>query len=216
MGTSFSTTQKPNRERLTGAQRRAAIIEAAIDLFASRGFRGTTTREIAAAVGVTEPVLYQHFETKRGLYDAILESMVREPAARDIKAIEEAGETIEIRDFFTRIAGVLIDWYLEDPRFARLLMFAALEQNELSQMSYEQKVVGLYRLITGYLDQQMNSGRLRRMDSLLAARAFIGMVSHQGIIFSIYKPGELHGGRDVIVSTIVDIFLQGIESRTHE
>ncbi len=54
---------KGNRERLTGPQRRVAILNAAIDLFASRGFQGTTTREIAAAVGVTEPVLYQHFET---------------------------------------------------------------------------------------------------------------------------------------------------------
>ena len=65
---------KANRERLSGAQRRAAILDAAIELFASRGFRGVTTREIAAAVGVTEPVLYQHFPSKRDLYTAIIES----------------------------------------------------------------------------------------------------------------------------------------------
>ena len=54
------------------------------------------------------------------------------------------------------------------------------------------------------------------MDPLIAARAFAGMLSHQGIIFAIHSPGELPGGRESIVSTIVDIFLQGIENRTYE
>ncbi|MFM9597624.1 TetR/AcrR family transcriptional regulator, partial [Streptomyces scabiei] len=58
--------------RLSRAERRAAIIEAAIELFSEKGFRGTTTRELAQAVGVSEPVLYQHFATKKELYIAIL------------------------------------------------------------------------------------------------------------------------------------------------
>jgi AcrR family transcriptional regulator len=48
----------PKRQRLSKDQRRQAIVEAAAALFAERGFRGVTTRELAKAVGVTEPVLY--------------------------------------------------------------------------------------------------------------------------------------------------------------
>ena len=61
-------------ERLPALERRQAIIEAAAGLFAEKGFRGVTTRELAQAVGVSEPVLYQHFQTKRDIYEAIVES----------------------------------------------------------------------------------------------------------------------------------------------
>ncbi|MBM3795616.1 MAG: helix-turn-helix transcriptional regulator [Acidobacteria bacterium] len=47
------SSSKLNRERLSAFERRSAILNAAIDLFSTKGFRGTTTREIAAAVGVS-------------------------------------------------------------------------------------------------------------------------------------------------------------------
>ena len=66
---------------MTSEERRAAIIEAAARIFAEKGFRGTTTRELAAAVGVTEPVLYEHFRTKRDLYSAIIGEKAKEGMA---------------------------------------------------------------------------------------------------------------------------------------
>lgn len=209
-----STTHKTHRERLTGPQRRSAILDAAIDLFASRGFQGTTTREIAAAVGVTEPVLYQHFRTKRALYDAIIEAKCQEADARDIQGIQEAAAAGDIRAYFTRLATLFLDWYLNDPRYARLLMYASLEKNELSQMFYERQVVVFYDIVTGYLNQQMKIGRIRPMDPLIAARSFAGMISHHGLIYAIHCPGERPaGGREAIISTVIDIFLQGIEKQ---
>src|SRR5260370_40790063 len=68
----MSTAPKP---RLNSDQRRAAIVDAAVRLFSERGFRGTTTRELAAAVGVSEPTLYAHFATTRDLYSAIIEQL---------------------------------------------------------------------------------------------------------------------------------------------
>jgi AcrR family transcriptional regulator len=60
--------------KLTGEQRRAAIIQAVRHLFASKGFKGTTTRELAEAAGVSEALLYRHFPTKEDLYAAIQQS----------------------------------------------------------------------------------------------------------------------------------------------
>lgn len=59
--------------RLPGAERRAAILRAALPLFAARGFSGATTRDLASASGVTEPVLYRHFPSKAVLFAAVLE-----------------------------------------------------------------------------------------------------------------------------------------------
>src|SRR5436190_2837584 len=68
------TEKVATKPRLTSEERKASIVEAAIRLFGEKGFRGTTTREIAAAVGVSEPILYEHFKTKSDLYAAIIDS----------------------------------------------------------------------------------------------------------------------------------------------
>ena len=54
--------------RLPAAARRLALIETAIRVFSDGSYRGTTTAEIARAAGVSEPILYRHFASKRDLY----------------------------------------------------------------------------------------------------------------------------------------------------
>lgn len=58
--------------RLPADQRRSQLLDVARGLFASRGFHATSMDEIAAAAGVTKPVLYQHFPSKRALYLELL------------------------------------------------------------------------------------------------------------------------------------------------
>jgi AcrR family transcriptional regulator len=57
--------------RLSSEERRAAIIKAVRRTFAEKGFHGTTTRELAAAAGVSEALLFKHFPTKEALYVAM-------------------------------------------------------------------------------------------------------------------------------------------------
>jgi len=59
--------------RLPAEERRASLLSAACGLFASRGYHGTTTADLARAAGVTEPVLYRHFPSKRALYLACMD-----------------------------------------------------------------------------------------------------------------------------------------------
>ena len=68
-----SAGPRSRRGRLPGAERRAAVLECACHVFSQGSYRGTTTAEIARAAGVTEPVLYRHFESKRDLYLACLD-----------------------------------------------------------------------------------------------------------------------------------------------
>jgi AcrR family transcriptional regulator len=58
--------------RLTAEERRAAVLECACQIFARVSYHGATTAEIARAAGVTEPILYRHFASKRDLYLACL------------------------------------------------------------------------------------------------------------------------------------------------
>jgi AcrR family transcriptional regulator len=61
--------------RLPAAERRAAVVETACRIFAKGSYRGSTTAQIARELGVTEPVLYRHFASKRELYLACLDEV---------------------------------------------------------------------------------------------------------------------------------------------
>jgi AcrR family transcriptional regulator len=52
--------------------------------FASNGYRGTTTREIAAAVGITEAALYRYFPSKQSLYDALIDAKIAGPPIQEL------------------------------------------------------------------------------------------------------------------------------------
>jgi AcrR family transcriptional regulator len=201
----------PIKQRMTAEQRRTAIVDAAVDLFSRRGFRGTTTRELAAAVGVTEPVLYQHFQTKRALYRAIIEANINDERYAGLAAeLERHTEAGESKAFFTRLATILLEWYLEDPRYCRMLMFSRLEDHELSDLFYERHVACYYEWVTRHVEHQVARGRIRDMDPLLAARVFGGMVAHQGMVYAILRPGELPASKQTVIANIVDIFLHGV------
>lgn len=61
------------RKRLPAEERRRQLLETASALFAERGYARTTTAELARAAGVTEPVIYRHFASKRDLFAALIE-----------------------------------------------------------------------------------------------------------------------------------------------
>jgi len=61
--------------RLPAAERRLRLVETAIRVFSEGSYRGTTTAEIARAAGVSEPILYRHFASKRDLYLAALDHL---------------------------------------------------------------------------------------------------------------------------------------------
>ncbi len=61
--------------RLPAARRRRQLLDVAQEVFAERGFHATSMDDVAEAAGVTKPVLYQHFDSKRRLYRELLEDV---------------------------------------------------------------------------------------------------------------------------------------------
>ena len=58
--------------RLPASARREQILDVSVEVFARNGFHSTSMNDVAEAAGVTKPVLYQHFDSKRDLYLALL------------------------------------------------------------------------------------------------------------------------------------------------
>ncbi len=70
---SVTVTEPQPKRRLSAAARRAGILEAALEAFATRGYGATSMGEIAEAAGITRAVLYDHFDSKKDLFLALLE-----------------------------------------------------------------------------------------------------------------------------------------------
>ena len=79
-------TASAPRPRLTAVQRREAILAAAKRVFGQAGYHQATTREIAAAAGVSEALLYQHFPGKRHLFEELVASAACELEGRLVAA----------------------------------------------------------------------------------------------------------------------------------
>src|SRR6516225_10416261 len=71
----------PSRRRLPAAERRETILRAAAQVFAQAGYRAAKISDVAARVGVTEPVIFQNFGSKAALFAAVLERAAAEVRA---------------------------------------------------------------------------------------------------------------------------------------
>lgn len=83
------------RQRLTAAERRARIEQAAARLFAEQGYAATTVEDIVRAAGVTKPMLYRHFESKRDLHMALLRRHRDDLAAAPLDRLIAAGGDLD-------------------------------------------------------------------------------------------------------------------------
>ena len=126
--------------KLSGEERRAAIIHAVRRAFADKGFHGTTTRELAAAAGVSEALLFKHFPNKEALYSAMLLSCSKEDNAGKadrLAALEPSTSTLAVmvHVLFSHIlcrkhgedddsvsVRLMLRSMMEDGEFARLLL----------------------------------------------------------------------------------------------
>ena len=90
------TTEHDERgtTRLTAEDRRLAILDNAELVFVKNGFQSTSTREIADACGVTEPVLYRHFKGKEDLFLTVLARML-EDGLRDLETRDQTRIQVE-------------------------------------------------------------------------------------------------------------------------
>ena len=106
------------RRRLAPEQRRKLIVEAAGRQFGARGYDGTRLDTVAAAAGVTKPVLYRHFDDKTALYLALLERH-REDLGSFTGAIPPEGP------LEARLRAVLEVWldYVEAHDYAWRMLF---------------------------------------------------------------------------------------------
>jgi AcrR family transcriptional regulator len=200
---------------MAGEDRRSQILLVAISLFAKKGFRGTTTKEIAQASGVSEAMVFRHFATKEELYTAILD--YKACAGGDLnlcedESVTEAAKRKDDRAVFEGLARTVLRHHERDMEFLRLLMHAALEGHELGKMFWERNVLQMYEFLGGYIRERQRDGALRNLEPRIVVRAFLGMIVHHSVNNNLWDTQRrlLDISNELAAREFTEILLRGI------
>jgi AcrR family transcriptional regulator len=165
-------TETPARRRLPHHERRALIVEAAGRLFGERGYDGARLEDVAAAAGVTKPVLYRHYASKKELYIALLERH-RADLSSFAAAIPAAGTPQE------RLRAVLEVWlaYVEEHPYAWRMLFRDSGGGEDVQ-AYRREVQDRARTVLARMIRSLGASAIPRRElEPLAELMRMGMAS---------------------------------------
>jgi len=199
--------------RMAGEERRSQILAVAVSLFSNRGFRGTTTKEIAHAAGVSEAMVFRHFATKEELYAAILDHKACghdrfDPAELSADAIKRKDD----RAVFESLALAALNHHEKDPEFQRLLLHSALEKHQLAQMFFNEFVHPVYEFLSSYIRERQRDGAFVEVDPAIVVRCFIGMVMHQSLNNNLWDPERrlLNISNEAAAKHFTELLLHGI------
>jgi TetR/AcrR family transcriptional regulator len=200
--------------RMPGEDRRRQLLRVAIDSFARNGFSGTKTKDIAAAAGVSEAILFRHFVSKEDLYHAILdEKEATMGGERWFAELNELAERRDDRGLFRHMATQLIRSFREDAAFHRLLLYASLEGHLLADLFHERFGLPVGGFLARYIALRQKEGAFRDCDQEAAVMFVIGSTVHYAmarhVMGATFPPSD-----ELIVEQFVDLMLGGLEQRS--
>lgn len=199
---------------MSGEDRRKQLIDVAMDLFSQKGFGGTTTREIAAAAGVTEAIIFRHFATKRDLYTAILDfrgstTGTEEWFAEAQHFMDRGQDEALFRIIVTRILEV----HRTEPRFERLMIHAALEGHELAVMHHDQINLLIGVRLKEYIAQRQKTGALRECDPSAVLFAIAGAAQFYAMQKYMYQLFKEEVSDEQMIDAFVNILMDGLRGK---
>lgn len=210
----FDSINLPELETLRPEleKKRLYILKAALSLFGHAGYDGVTMDDIAKQAGLSRATLYQHFKNKEELFTAIIQesktmAVFRDPLFRDYKGdlsyvVEKIGrEFLGMFDEPDRL-NLLRMIICESPRFP-----------EIGQLLYREAISRGIVKVAAYLEKLKETGELREIDSMLAARILFGILQSFVVIDKLINPSGRDFTEEEIVSGVVDIFLNGVKKR---
>jgi AcrR family transcriptional regulator len=155
------------------AARREQIVEAATRVFAEKGFRRATTREVAREAGVSEGTIYNYFEDKDALLLAILEVLNEtEHRAEDF----EEGLATEFENFVEQYLRRRMTLIWENREVFRVVLSEMLVNAELRERYLRQVVEPTMKIAEENFRSRTEQGKARATDAPLAMRAVAGAV----------------------------------------
>ena len=194
------------KRRMRGPERRAQLLDVARKVFGNHGFHTVTMDEVAREAGITKPILYDHFPSKRELYLALMEEDLRELKERVHTALEEAtGNRERIRASFQ----AYFDFVDDHEEGFRILMQEAVGVEDDFRQIVERFRAEVHAEVTEVIVRE-SEGRVERIQAEDVALALIGMVETAAQA----DPGADPDRRQATIETLVRLAWRGITGIT--
>ena len=199
-GTPGSSRRERRIER-----KRLEIMNAAAQVFAARGYAGTTTKDIAAEADLGESTLYNYFTSKRDILMAIAARQ-----AETVDAIVESGRPTD-EPGLVDVLDRALEATLSQPLFTRALLAEAWVSDEILQGFLEARLKLLAGRLAELLAEGVAQGKLRHVDPHLTARLIIGMAL-TAILPALRgtEPPPAPGQRRALSELVISLLLDGI------
>lgn len=198
---------KTNSRQKQAEETRLQILDIALEIFAAKGFKGTSIKNIAKAAGISQGLLYYHFTNKERLFMATLESHTFLPEFRHILSESDSLPSIgEMKE----IAFSFIKTLERRESLVRLIMHDVAFNPAVSD-AWSRFLREVVDLLQKYIDRCIESGELRPHNSGITARSILANT----IMFHITR--DVFTSTDLTVREYVEGFLdtiiKGIEYR---
>ena len=196
------------------SDRRGQILDAAFEEFSEKGFKGATIKSIARAAQLQSPALiYWYFPDKEALFREVLEARI--PVLRTVR--DPAGLLDLPPEKVLPIIGRRYLSTFDNPAaqmMARLMVGEAMRRPEIAEVFGNTVIKRVLGFLKGYMERQIELGRLRPHDARSSARAFMGMLIPQAggkLIFPVIR--EDGPTDEEHLETTASIFLEGLKPR---
>ena len=192
------------RDRLTD-RKRASIVQAAVEAFQQYGYFGASMNAIADAASVSKRTLYNHFDSKESLFDAILEELKFR-----VEQLPECefSESRDIAEQLTELAHSEIDFFTSEDvqAFSRAGLSRVLGEPDAGQRVDRRFFI---RRVTTWMKKAQKSGCLLEADPDFAAMQFVGLLRTFAFWPTIVhgEPPPSRRKRNQIVARTVEMFL---------
>lgn len=199
--------------RLSREKRREQITDSAARLFAEFGFTGTTTKEIAAAAGISEASLFQHFGTKAELYAAILDGKAQRICNQSwTDEIGEYAANNEDEKVFRAVALQVGEHCQRDPNFIRLMLYAALEKHENAQPFRRRFLYPVFEFLRDYIEKRKHEGFFQECSAEAAAFAFISTQIYFAMGKILFRSQMLTVNEEEALADFIKLSLDGLRA----
>lgn len=192
--------------RSTPEQRRQAILEAAIEVFARQGFGAATTDDIARAAGLSKGGLYWHFKSKDDILAAILQAMF-DQELQLLQRLTQSSDSVSerLRSLVRQAAAAMSQFEQSLPV---VLEFYALAARDGAVRQFLQTYYQRYhRLLTELIEQGFAGGEFHGATPAEVATVLIGQLEGLGLIWAI-APAIVRLPEQAVVA--VELLLKGL------
>jgi AcrR family transcriptional regulator len=168
MDQSIPVKEQTRRERRIARQRKA-IMDAAAELFAQRGYQATTTRDISDALDIGESTLYGYFSSKKDVLQAILSQQAEMVDALLVHIIE-----LENTQSFVNLVDLLMEKILTRTVYNRVLIAEAWTDDEVLQSYVIARWQPVMQTLKNFISMKITKGIFRSIEPDLGARMIVG------------------------------------------